>query len=77
VRPVARLTRSMRLLRTLPALALLLGARASNYDTRELLDVCAYLDVDLNLPVVNILNIFGHIGELTPVSKFMSGVHCC
>lgn len=72
---VARLIRGMRLLRTLPALALLLGARASDYDTRDLLDVCAFVDADLAVPnLLGVVSAFGRLGGLIP---FMPGVHCC
>jgi len=61
----------MRFLRLLPTLGLLFGARASQLDsrvphtldTRELLDVCAEIKVDLiNLNVLNILKAAGLVG---------------
>jgi hypothetical protein len=94
----------MRLLYTLPALALLLGARVSDahrhgpdshkpdthghdhdhdhglklnvLDTRELLDICANINVNLAADL-GILGTAVHLGGSTFVSKFMSGVRCC
>jgi len=40
----------MRLFRTLPALGLILGARASRLDVRDTTDVCATLDTELKVP---------------------------
>jgi len=78
------LSRNMRPSRVLPALCLLFGARASQLDSRvphildarELLDVCALLDMELVVPDIHgILTAVGFIsGTLTFVSKFTSVV---
>jgi hypothetical protein len=73
----------MRLFRFLPALGLLLGARASSldmrepephrYDVRDLLDVCVYLNVDLKVPnVLGLLKVVGVLGA----SSFPSMSEC-
>ena len=68
----------MRFLRVLPALGLLFGARASQLDsrvphtldTRDLLDVCADIKVDLIVPnLLNILKAAGLVGASTFYSK--------
>jgi hypothetical protein len=84
----------MRLFHSLPALALLLGARASVHrardddhgphhdphdnDVLELLDVCAYIEADIN-ERLNIVDTAGHaqLGVLIFVSKSMLGVQRC
>lgn len=69
----------MRLFRFLPALSLLLGARASSLDTRspkphrhdvrDLLDVCVYLNADLKVPnALGLLKVVGVLGT----SNFLS-----
>lgn len=64
----------MRFLRVLPALGLLFGASASQLDsrvphtldTRDLLDVCASIKVDLIVPnLLGILSAAGLVGAST------------
>ena len=70
--PVTRFVFSMRLFKLFSLFSLLLGARASTssshdphpLDVRELLDVCAFVNADLEVPnLLGILTILGKIGE--------------
>jgi hypothetical protein len=64
----------MRLFKLLSLLGLLFGARASSLktrepaphplDARELLDVCAFVNADLNVPdLLGLLSLVGVIGQ--------------
>ena len=63
----------MRLFKLLSLLGLFFGARASSLntrepashplDTRDLLDVCAFVDADLNVP--NLLGVLSLVGKIS------------